>query len=65
MKIRDYEDIFSELGKLSDQWSSILVGKKWAYSGGASYAIYRLIPRTKLKFDLSPVMLTKSQKNEV
>ncbi len=31
---------------------------------GPSYAIYRTIPEEKLKFDLSPVMLRKSRKNE-
>ena len=48
-----------------ESWSSVLLGKKWAYTGGASYAIYKLIPKVKLEFGLSPVMLTKGRKNEV
>ena len=43
----------------------MLLGKKWAYTGGASYAIYKLIPKVKLEFGLSPVMLMKGRKNEV
>ena len=43
----------------------MLLGKKWAYTGGASYAIYKLIPKLKLEFGLSPVMLMKGRKNEV
>ena len=48
-----------------ESWSSVLLGKKWAYTGGASYAIYKLIPEVKLEFGLSPVMLMKGRKNEV
>ena len=49
----------------TERWTSVLLGKKWAYTGGASYAIYKLIPKVKLEFGLSPVMLMKGRKNEV
>ena len=41
------------------------MGKKYAYSGGASYAVFGLISESKRKLELSPVMLMKAQKNEV
>lgn len=65
VQIHDYDSIFDELESLSDQWNSVLLGQKWAYSGGASYALYRLIPDNKRNFDLSPVMLMKAKKNQV
>eukprot|EP00094_Tigriopus_californicus_P008031 TCALIF_07731-PA protein Name:"Similar to AMPP Probable Xaa-Pro aminopeptidase P (Tuber melanosporum (strain Mel28))" AED:0.31 eAED:0.31 QI:0/0.83/0.71/1/1/1/7/0/582 len=65
VQIKDYELIFVELPTLAQEWSSILLGKKWAYSGGGSYAIYSLIPSSKLSLDLSPIMLRKAQKNDV
>ncbi len=63
-EIRDYESVFDDLPSLSDDWDAVLVGKKWAYTQGPSYAVYSTIPKEKLKFDLSPVMLRKSRKNE-
>ena len=65
MEVRDYDAIFNDLGELTSNLQSIILGKKVAYSGGASFAIYNLIPEDKLKFKESPVMLAKSQKNEV
>ncbi len=62
--MRDYDSIFDDLPGLSESWSKVLVGKKWAYSQGPSYAIYSTMPKDKLKFDLSPVMLSKARKNE-
>ena len=41
------------------------MGKKYAYSGGASYAIYGFVPESKRVLELSPIMLMKAQKNEV
>ncbi len=46
-------------------WQRVLMGKKWAYTGGASYAIYRQIPEQKRSLDISPILLMKAQKNEV
>ena len=48
-----------------ESWTSVLLGRKWAYTGGASYAIYMTIPKGKIEFALSPVMLMKGRKNEV
>ena len=65
--MKDYDLIFDDLPNLIEKhkWNSILLGKKVAYSGGASYAIYNTIPSNKVTFDASPVMLMKAQKNEV
>ncbi len=41
------------------------MGKKCAYTGGASYAIYRQIPEQKRSLEISPILLMKAQKNEV
>ena len=65
MEIKDYETIFDDLPSLQEEWSSVLLGKKVAYSGGASYAIYNLIPSSKVQLKLSPVMLMKAKKNQV
>ena len=62
--IRDYESIFEELPKMANHWEKVLLGKKWAYSGGASYAVYGKLPDSKIKLDLSPIMLMKAQKNQ-
>ena len=65
--LKDYDLIFKELPDLIEKhnWNSILLGKKVAYSGGASYAIYKTIPSSKVTFEASPVMLMKAQKNKV
>ena len=65
--MKDYELIFDDLPNLIEKhkWNSILLGKKVAYSGGASYAVYKTIPSNKVTFDASPLMLMKAQKNEV
>ena len=65
VEIREYGDIFDDLSNLSNKWQNVLLGKKWAYSGGASYAVYGFIPESKRKLELSPIMLMKAQKNEV
>ena len=67
VRLKDYDQIFNDLPALIEKhnWNSILLGKKIAYSGGASYAIYNAIPPNKVTFDASPVMLMKAQKNKV
>ena len=65
MKIQDYEAIFEDLPRLQDDWKKVLLGKKQAYTGGASFAVFGLIPESKRKLALSPIMLTKAQKNKV
>ena len=67
VELKDYNLILDQLPGLIQEhnWDSILLGKKWAYSGGASYAIYNTIPKNKATFDLSPVMLMKAIKNKV
>ena len=65
VQIKDYEAIFEDLPGLQENWTKVLLGKKYAYSGGASYAVFGLISESKRKLELSPVMLMKAQKNEV
>ena len=65
MQLRPYEAIFDDLESLSQDWNKVLMGKKYAYSGGASYAIYGFVPESKRVLELSPIMLMKAQKNEV
>ena len=67
VEIRDYNFFLDELPGLvkTHNWNSVLLGKKLAYSGGASYAVYSAIPEDKVKFENSPVMLMKAQKNDV
>ena len=65
MQIRDYEAIFEDLPEIQNNWKKVLLGKKQAYTGGASYAVYGLIDKSKRKLALSPIMLMKAQKNQV
>ena len=62
--IKDYRAIFTDLSQGVFN-GTILLGKPWAYTGGASYAIYNAVGEGKRKFDLSPIMLRKAQKNPV
>ena len=64
VSIRDYESIFDELPKMANHWEKVLLGKKWAYSGGASYAVYDKLPDSKKELELSPILLMKAQKNQ-
>lgn len=63
----DYSQIFDKLENIirENGWEKVLLGNKVAYSGGASYAIYKAIPKDKLDFQNSPVMLMKAAKNKV
>ena len=38
---------------MANRWEKVLLGKKWAYSGGASYAVYDKLPDSKKEFDKS------------
>jgi len=65
--IKEYANIFKDLagetGK--DVKGQILLGKPWAYTGGASFAIYNAVEENKRLLELSPIMLRKAQKNEM
>ena len=65
VQLKNYDDIFDDLVALSKDWEKVLMGKRYAYTGGASYAVYGFIPKTKRVLELSPIMLMKAQKNEV
>ena len=67
VELINYEDFFVDAKSLFvwNKWKSVLMGKPYAYSPGATYAIYNLIPESSIDFKLSPVMLMKAKKNEV
>ena len=67
VEIKDYEDIFEDLPRLirENDWKRVSLGKSWAYSPGTTYAIYSLVPTDRVRFENSPVMLMKAQKNKV
>ena len=65
VQIKDYEQIFEDLPSLQKVWGKVLMGKKVAYSGGSSYAIYGQIEANKRYLALSPVMQMKATKNSV
>ena len=37
---------------MANRWEKVLLGKKWAYSGGASYAVYDKLPDSKKELEL-------------
>ena len=49
VRLKDYDQIFNDLPALIEKhnWNSVLLGKRIAYSGGASFAIYNAIPPNK------------------
>eukprot|EP00091_Calanus_sinicus_P007667 TRINITY_DN18846_c0_g1_i1.p1 TRINITY_DN18846_c0_g1~~TRINITY_DN18846_c0_g1_i1.p1 ORF type:complete len:222 (-),score=50.66 TRINITY_DN18846_c0_g1_i1:20-685(-) len=65
--IKEYKEVFSDL--MGDPGQSvekkILLGKPWAYTGGASFAIYKAVKEEKRLLELSPIMLRKAQKNDM
>jgi len=65
--IRKYADIFNDLdGALGEQIDEkILLGKPWAYTGGASFAIYNAVKQENRLLELSPIMMRKAQKNDM
>eukprot|EP00092_Neocalanus_flemingeri_P014896 GFUD01016088.1.p1 GENE.GFUD01016088.1~~GFUD01016088.1.p1 ORF type:complete len:725 (+),score=200.23 GFUD01016088.1:283-2457(+) len=65
--IREYDQVFKDLsGEAGNNVEGkILLGKPWAYTGGASFAIYNAVEESKRLLELSPIMLKKAQKNEV
>jgi len=65
--IRDYGQVFSDLaGEIGTGIKGrILLGKPWAYTGGASFAIYNAVEEKKRLLALSPIMLRKAQKNAI
>ena len=63
----DYNAAFSHIKDLFEQqrWNKVLLGEPWAYTSGATYAVYKLFPPTFVVFKNSPIMMMKAQKNEV
>ncbi|KAG7156581.1 Xaa-Pro aminopeptidase 1-like 1 [Homarus americanus] len=51
--------------KLNNGITKVMLGKKYSYSGGASYAIYSAVPEEKRLVTISPVLEMKARKNPV
>ena len=64
VQLKDYTALLADLEQ-DHREGKILLGKPWAYTGGASYAVFSAVPEERRLVELSPIMLAKSQKNEV
>ena len=62
--LKDYTGLLGDLEQDKGK-GKILLGQPWAYTGGASYAVFNAVPEARRLVDLSPIMLAKSQKNAV
>ena len=65
VEIRHYDQVFKDLPKLVASVNSVLLPSKYAYSGGASFAVYELIPADKRRSSPSPIIFLKAKKNDV
>jgi len=67
VQLKPYEEAFDGVKKLSkeEKWEKVVLAKPWAYSSGATYAVYKLLPEQLVHFQNSPVMLMKAKKNQV
>ncbi|ROT63461.1 hypothetical protein C7M84_018673 [Penaeus vannamei] len=63
--INEYTAILNRLRALevTNGVNKVMMGKKYSYSGGASYAIYSAVPEEKRVVATSPVLLMKARKN--
>ena len=64
VQLRDYTALLTDLEQDKSE-GKMLLGKPWAYTGGASYAVFSAVAEERRLIELSPIMLAKSQKNEV
>ncbi|XP_069163625.1 uncharacterized protein [Procambarus clarkii] len=65
--ITEYSAILNRLRalKLNNGITKVMLGSKYSYSGGASYAIYSAVPEEKRFMTISPVLQMKARKNPV
>ncbi|XP_069358373.1 xaa-Pro aminopeptidase 1-like isoform X2 [Maniola hyperantus] len=61
-RVKDYSEIYSDLRKATE--SKILIPQEGTFQRGASAAIAQIIPVTKRKFQTSPILYLKAQKNQ-
>ncbi|XP_063842236.1 xaa-Pro aminopeptidase 1-like [Scylla paramamosain] len=63
--INDYVSILDSLRalRLRNTVKKVLLGAKYSYSGGASYAIYSAVPEKMRVKGTSPILLMKARKN--
>ncbi len=66
VSLHKYDSALSDLSVMSAAWTKVGLSSKWAYSGGASYAVFSAIDdHDKVSFVPSPVMIEKAKKNQV
>jgi len=63
--IRPYDRFIPELIQLIEPAVKVLVPKKYSYTGGSSYAVYKAVPDSKRVMKTSPVLLLKAVKNTI
>ncbi|XP_065575669.1 xaa-Pro aminopeptidase ApepP-like isoform X2 [Artemia franciscana] len=61
--VEDYEAINTVLRSMADNWEHVIIPRKIAYSGGASFWIYQLVPESKILLLVSPLVYLKARKN--
>ncbi|XP_042885585.1 uncharacterized protein LOC122261838 isoform X2 [Penaeus japonicus] len=63
--ISEYTAILDRLRalELNTGVSKVMLGKKYSYSGGASYAVYSAVPERKRHVRVSPVLSMKARKS--
>lgn len=62
-RIKDYEQIWSDLNTFSYEWRRILVPDHCVFDLGVSEAIYSNIKQTAIHEQPSPVIFMRAQKN--
>jgi len=65
--LRKYKNILKELPAVVENTldGKVLLSKPWAYTGGASFAIYDALEVSRRLLEYSPIMFRKAQKNKV
>ncbi|KAK8724909.1 hypothetical protein OTU49_010972 [Cherax quadricarinatus] len=65
--INEYTAVLNRLRalKVHNSVKKVLLGAKYSYSGGASYAVYSAVPEEMRSLVTSPVLLMKARKNMV
>uniref|UniRef100_A0A6P7GWA3 Xaa-Pro aminopeptidase ApepP-like n=1 Tax=Diabrotica virgifera virgifera TaxID=50390 RepID=A0A6P7GWA3_DIAVI len=63
--LKEYDDIWSDLGTLSQRYHKVLIPSHCVYSAGASHAIYEHIFENRRMLKQSPIIYLKAVKNEV
>ncbi|CAH1279761.1 unnamed protein product [Diabrotica balteata] len=63
--LKEYDDIWLDLGTLSQRYHKVLIPSHCVYSSGASHAIYEHVFANRRMLKQSPIIYLKAVKNEV